>query len=181
MRAQKRKKMTAVAHFGGKCQVCGYSRCIDALEFHHLDKSEKEESPTYVIMRWSWSRALVELEKCVMLCSNCHREAHHAKDFNVDLRSLVKPWITVECLHCHEQFKTKVYDRKYCSVSCNQLACRKVTRPSKSELENLIRQQIPWVQLGKKFGVSDNAVRKWAKNYGLLNGVVPIAANSVDS
>lgn len=168
MRAQKRKKLTAVSHFGGKCQMCGYDKCIDALEFHHLDKTEKEESPSYVIMRWSWKRALVELEKCIMVCANCHREIHSKKECGDELKRFVKPWIDVVCSRCNQKFQTKDYERKYCSESCKQLSCRKVVRPSRSELRTLIDQKISWVQLGQKFGVSDNAVRKWAKTYELL-------------
>lgn len=168
MRAQKRKKQTAVDHFGGKCQICGYSKCLDALEFHHTEKDEKEESPSYIILRWSWKRVLKELEKCILVCSNCHREIHSKKDFDFDIKSLVKPWLTIECCQCHTSFETKDYRQKYCSTSCKQLSDRRVTRPSRSELKSMMEQKIPWTHLGKKFSVSANAVKKWAKRYELV-------------
>jgi transposase-like protein len=45
---------------------------------------------------------------------------------------------------------------------------RKVVRPSKEQLENLV-MEIPLTKIGRQFGVSDNAVRKWCKSYGIEN------------
>lgn len=168
VRAQKRKKQNAVDHFGGKCQLCGYSKCLDALEFHHLDKKIKEESPSYVILRWAWERAKEELEKCILVCSNCHREIHSVSGVGImDLQRLIKPWMDKECCHCKKMFSTKQYDQKFCSPSCKQVSERRVVRPSKNELKVLM-QTTSWIQLGRMFGVSDNAVRKWARKYDLL-------------
>lgn len=49
---------------------------------------------------------------------------------------------------------------------CSYIDRRKVARPSKEELAEMM-QSMPIVRIGKKYGVSDNAVRKWAKSYGL--------------
>jgi len=71
---RQRQKIKAVEYMGGCCKICGYSRCVRALSFHHIDPSAKEfrvSSKSY-----SWDRVLKELEKCVMLCSNCHMELH---------------------------------------------------------------------------------------------------------
>jgi len=70
------RKEKAVEYMGGKCQDCGYSKCIAALEFHHLDPSTKEANWNKIRL-WEWSRVEAELDKCVLLCSNCHRERHH--------------------------------------------------------------------------------------------------------
>lgn len=62
---------------GGMCVSCGYSRCHSALELHHLDPTAKEF--TFGSIRAnpkSWSSLVEELRKCVLLCSNCHREVH---------------------------------------------------------------------------------------------------------
>lgn len=77
-RAQRKKKLKAISEFGGKCVKCGYNKCPDALEFHHL--RDKAESPAYIIARWSWSRVKKELDKCQLICSNCHREEHYEQD-----------------------------------------------------------------------------------------------------
>lgn len=58
---------------GGECKICGYSKYIGALEFHHLDPSKKDLS--YQSSKcWSIERIRKEVSGCVLLCSNCHRE-----------------------------------------------------------------------------------------------------------
>jgi len=61
------------------CQFCGYDKDITALEFHHLDSSQKEILPSKLYYR-SWDYAKQELDKCIVLCSNCHREEHFRLD-----------------------------------------------------------------------------------------------------
>jgi len=62
---------------GVKCQRCGYDKFIGALEFHHRDPSIKD--PTWS-RGWSLDKLKVELDKCDILCSNCHKEVHYQKD-----------------------------------------------------------------------------------------------------
>jgi transcription elongation factor Elf1 len=57
--------------------------------------------------------------------------------------------------------------RKHCSLQCSSMAQRKVERPSCEQLSEEIKNT-SWVALGKKYGVSDRSVKKWAKQYGLL-------------
>jgi predicted HNH restriction endonuclease len=64
----------AINHLGGKCRICGYDKCVVALEFHHTSPQGKDFSISSGLT--SWARVLPELEKCVLLCSNCHREVH---------------------------------------------------------------------------------------------------------
>lgn len=70
-------KQLAVEYKGGCCQRCGYDKYIGALEFHHKDPNAKE----FAISKdggnsRSWAKIQIELDKCVLLCSNCHREVH---------------------------------------------------------------------------------------------------------
>lgn len=76
--AMRRKKLRlrAVTYKGGKCILCGYDRCIAALDFHHLDPTQKEFGISMDGITRSWIRIQVELDKCVLVCSNCHREIH---------------------------------------------------------------------------------------------------------
>lgn len=65
--------------FGESCAICGYSKCFAALEFHHVNPSDKENTPAKLINNFSSiERMIRELEKCIMVCANCHREIHHA-------------------------------------------------------------------------------------------------------
>ena len=70
--------------------------------------------------------------------------------------------IITNCKICNIPLNSE--QSKYCSVYCCRFGARKITRPSieqlLSELENS-----NYVQVGKKYGVTDNAVRKWLKQY----------------
>ena len=60
--------------YNGKCVRCGYNTCISALEFHHIDPSNKDT----IISSGSITleQAIEESKKCILLCSNCHKEFH---------------------------------------------------------------------------------------------------------
>ena len=59
---------------GGKCVKCGYNKCIKALEFHHLDPSKKDF--TISNDHFKLLDAVNESKKCILICSNCHKELH---------------------------------------------------------------------------------------------------------
>lgn len=66
----------SVAYKGNQCQCCGYNACLDALEFHHFDSSQKDFSIAAKGYTRSWDKVKTELDKCVLVCANCHREIH---------------------------------------------------------------------------------------------------------
>lgn len=69
-------KLKAVAYLGNECQECGYKKCRQALHFHHL--RDKHRSISQMITRsYAWNRIQSELDKCILLCSNCHAEIHY--------------------------------------------------------------------------------------------------------
>ena len=68
-------KKRAVDYKGGRCERCGYDKCIDALEFHHIDPSQKDKNFGNIKIR-KWDDQKKELDKCICVCSNCHREIH---------------------------------------------------------------------------------------------------------
>lgn len=72
-RRQKLKEL-AVEKKGGKCVFCGYNRYVGALDFHHLEGKDFGLSKDGITR--AWSKIETELEKCVLVCSNCHREIH---------------------------------------------------------------------------------------------------------
>ena len=72
-----RVKELAVEYKGGKCIKCGYNKYVGALEFHHLDPSQKDFAIASKGYTRSWEKIKEELDKCILLCSNCHREEHN--------------------------------------------------------------------------------------------------------
>ncbi len=78
-KVRKRRRFTkkvAVAYKGGRCMICGYHDCIDALEFHHLGLNAKDFGISKSGYTRCITKVLKEADKCVLLCSNCHREVH---------------------------------------------------------------------------------------------------------
>lgn len=73
---RKDQRLRAVNLKGGACSKCGYKRCVAALEFHHREPEQK--SFTIATKHgYSWAKLQAELEKCDLLCANCHREAEN--------------------------------------------------------------------------------------------------------
>ena len=72
-------KQMAIEYKGGQCMVCGYDREVSALEFHHLDDTKKDFGLSQRGLTRSWKRTQVELDKCILVCANCHREIHSGK------------------------------------------------------------------------------------------------------
>lgn len=70
---RKAHKLKCVEYKGNCCQQCGYNKCLAALEFHHLDRTQKKFEINIAI-KYKWELVLLELDKCVLLCANCHRE-----------------------------------------------------------------------------------------------------------
>lgn len=60
--------------FGGKCSICNYDKCLDALHFHH--PNDDKEYSVGVAFRHGYEAAKKEARKCQLLCANCHAETH---------------------------------------------------------------------------------------------------------
>jgi 5-methylcytosine-specific restriction endonuclease McrA len=73
---RRRLKKLMVDYKSGKCHFCGYANYIGALDFHHVDPKTKRFSLSMDQMYRSWKITKKELDKCVIVCSNCHRELH---------------------------------------------------------------------------------------------------------
>jgi hypothetical protein len=72
--ARRRRKAQLVAEAGGCCVICGYDRCVGALQFHHVDPAEKRFAIAHRGAARSLASMREEAAKCVLLCSNCHIE-----------------------------------------------------------------------------------------------------------
>ena len=77
--SERRRKLKdmAIKYKGGKCEKCGYNKCNGALDFHHLNPLEKDFSISSTGTTKSFERITKELDKCILVCANCHREIHY--------------------------------------------------------------------------------------------------------
>jgi len=173
------RKIKLMQMFGAKCNECGYDKNFACLTFHHKNpKTKKFCLDLRVCSNKSWKSLLEEVAKCELLCNRCHGEHHNpqlnAKDCYdkmnkfIEFNDSLNKYKKIDCLYCRQSFHPNKYTQKYCSEKCCKLNSRKVTRPSKEELEKDL-SEMSYVKTGAKYGVSDNAVRKWIKQYSKLN------------
>jgi predicted RNA-binding Zn-ribbon protein involved in translation (DUF1610 family) len=75
-RRRKKVKRLLVEYKGGKCEKCGYNKCIEALDFHHKNPNEKDFGISANGHTKSLDKLKKEVDKCQLVCANCHREIH---------------------------------------------------------------------------------------------------------
>lgn len=167
---RKSTKKRMVDSLGGECQICGYSKCLEALDIHHLDPSEKEfgfgairGNPT------SWDKIVIEIRKCILLCRNCHAEFHsgvtaipeNVERFNeeyADYMSKQRQELFDNCPVCGKLKRTVAI---YCSLSCSGVGGGKVDWKS-IDLVELLKTKSK-SQVADDLGISEAAVRKRLK------------------
>ncbi len=74
--AKRRRKVKelAIAYKGGKCQICGYNKYNGALDLHHVNRADKKFGIGDKGYTRAWKAIQEEIDKCVLVCANCHRE-----------------------------------------------------------------------------------------------------------
>lgn len=167
-RWRKRTKQRMIDSFGGKCGICSYDKCNRALEFHHLDpKTKLFRLSRNTRVKNSWEQIVIELRKCVCLCSNCHVEVEdglvlipkNIKRFNekyADYKEVKRINQFDTCPICGGKKHKK---RKTCSVKCAGISRCKI-KWNDTLLLNLWNQGMNYSELSIKFGVSDVAIKK---------------------
>jgi hypothetical protein len=73
---QDQNKRDIVKYLGGKCVKCGYDKACCSLEVHHLDPTKKKIRGSS-LKNYKIASLIEELDGCILLCSNCHKEEHH--------------------------------------------------------------------------------------------------------
>lgn len=161
------RKKTLVNLAGGKCQICGYDKCLRALTFHHRSPDDKKfELNTSEMKSKNWDLVLLELNKCDLLCVRCHVEIHD-KEFEhyINVKVGTSPGEGITNFPCGECG----VDRKHQSPNnlcdaCSKNKRRKIERPNFDVLQIQI-EKLGYTATGRLYGVSDNAIRKWVKSY----------------
>lgn len=75
----KKHKLTLIQEFGGKCCKCGYNKNTSALEFHHTNPEHKDFNISNT-KTTNINKLRKEVEKCILVCANCHREIHYPQN-----------------------------------------------------------------------------------------------------
>lgn len=162
-----KNKERNVAYKGGKCERCGYCKSVWALDFHHIDPVTKNFNLGSAFSR-SWEVIKAELDKCILLCANCHREEHHSQSTQTEVSKFWEPRkpsiATAVCKTCGGK-KGKQLHVEVCA-KCAMTAREKIQWPSMEELQKLV-WEMATVQLAKQLGVSDKAIEKRCKKLGV--------------
>lgn len=78
-RRQRANRTRGIEYLGGECKNCGFKGCDASFDFHHRVPAEKADN--FIRHKtWSWEHLKSELDKCDLLCANCHREHHFLND-----------------------------------------------------------------------------------------------------
>lgn len=161
-----RKRLIEEGLKDNKCECCGLSIWMDKpipLELHHKDGNHYNNN----------------LTNLAILCSNCHMQAHNYsnislnKDFSLKKRKPITRMFNKirnskelhKCEYCGKDTSIK---NKFCSNECYRLS-RRCNIPDVASLISKFKELKSFVSVSKFYGVSDNAVRKWCKNYNILH------------
>lgn len=164
-----KRKLEAIESLGGSCSKCGYNKNISALDFHHLNPKEKDFSlDIRKFSNFSNGKLLKELDKCVLLCANCHREEHNPSldRKNIDLlkKSLTKISLNhltgTECPNCKKRFK-KMSGKKYCSKYCRNFFKK---LPSNEDIVLKYRELKSWEKVAQYFNTTRRTIQTIRKN-----------------
>ena len=164
---RRRNKIKLVEYKGGKCEICGYDKCIDALEFHHLDPNEKDfgiAGDTRCL-----EKLKSEADKCILLCANCHREIHAKEREEIRIKKEEE-----ELSRSKLYFETNHEDKKIQSKTLinEKLNIEKI----KIDIDN----HLPKAEIAKKYKVglttlkrflSKNDIKYIESNGSKLNGL----------
>jgi len=159
-------KEAIVDGLGGKCAICGYNKCNDAFDIHHIDPSKKTMSFAGVRANpKKWASIVEELKNCILLCANCHREIHAGivkipkkiPKF-VDLKEKRK--IKTYCPICNKQKKNYLIT---CSRSCAAKKHSTVDWDRYDIFDLYVNKKLSNVKIAEIYGCSDNSVIKRLK------------------
>jgi hypothetical protein len=174
---RRKTKRRIIDSFGGKCGICGYDKCDDSQDFHHLDPSEKEFSLGSVrASNRNWNSLVLELRKCVMLCCRCHREVHcgitkipqNIARFNEDYANYKDIIFENEKDRCPVCGNNKSIYNKFCSSQCSGTKSWKIEW-EKIDIISLIKEHRSFTKVGEIIGVNGTAVRKKIQRLGLID------------
>lgn len=170
-----KRKLELIEYKGGKCEICGYNKNIAALEFHHKDPSTKKFNiDGRKLANGKLEELIEEVDKCLLVCSVCHKEIHYEFHELEKLKQLISEHNVLkkekEIFVCKGCGKILKWESKsgYCRVCYNKHCNRnKVNRPTKEELQNLL-QTNSLNKIGKMYGVSHACIKKWGIQYGII-------------
>ena len=150
--SRRKLKEKLVEYKGGKCEICGYDKCIAALDFHHLDPNEKE----YAICNGdykSFEKVKKEVDKCILVCANCHREIHYKENLEKEKERIENEQkVIAEIMNNREKY---INDFRLIAKSSEYLKY--------TDILNDIKQNLPRTEIFKKYHINNRTFNKFLK------------------
>lgn len=155
-RHRREVKSRLIAAHGGRCVDCGYAGALAALDFHHRDSGTKEFAISS--FRGSWAKLVAEVEKCDLLCANCHRIRHLIEDRALQVGAVAA-----------SRRRTKIRAVAYMGGSCE--SCGRRGEPAIFDFHHVVPSQ-------KEFGIGQDGIpRRWSAVVAELAKCVLLCAN----
>jgi len=179
-----RTRIIFLRETGKVCDHCGYGETLDMLDVHHIDEDRSNNQWSNLSLLCVWCHTLLHRKVdsfsiAPVYCSTEEAELafqKFSKNQSVENHRIgtqkrletnaerygyeVSVRVDKKCLCCDKEFVSSKLKQKYCSPECSAKAHRKIERPSKEELENLLANN-SYVAVGKMYGVTDNTIRGW--------------------
>lgn len=178
------------------CEKCGEKRpyCLD---FHHINRENKSNTVSRLIIHSSLKDALIELKKCICLCSNCHREFHYLEqNNNISLNEYLftnnyktnkiisdfvenQEKIIIKNKEQKQKIRENSMSKKTFCEDCKKetykgTLCPECSAKRRRKVERPAREELkkliriyPFTKIAQLFDVTDNAIRKWCDSYNL--------------
>ena len=165
------RKMELISMKGGKCEICGYDKNIAALDFHHINPEEKDfQLDSRHLSNTSTIKIMEELDKCILVCSNCHREIHNPEFDKENIPLLLEqltsrhtPLNKMEnkhhCKYCGKEIDNYTTGKKYCSKECRDTD-RGRTVIKYSEIIKKYDEVKSWEKVAKYFNTTRRVIQR---------------------
>lgn len=179
---RRKLKKRCITYKGGSCIICGYSRSINALQFHHRNPDQKDfQISSSKTTRWEV--VVNELDKCDLVCSNCHHEIHEAESQKTydELKRAVdyKSRNIKTCRKCKQEFDISIAGR-YC-IECkdadkhskypHDVICELAQSMSVKEITDTLNQR-------GADTYKEHLLRRYCKRHGIPT--IDIALHKID-
>ena len=163
-------KELCVEYKGGKCEKCGYDKYIGALQFHHRDLSRKDFNISRCKSRVFDDSIKQELDKCDLLCANCHFETHQVYSIQ-DTKDTWGLYDNKKQLVKSSKIKQQLIDSRCVCGNKKSLKSKQCLKcNNKNAMERNLEEVITkikatnFVQAAKYFNITDNGLRKFLRS-----------------
>lgn len=158
-------KAALVSGFNEQCCICGLVDKPYIYDFHHLSPQEKKFGISANGSTRSKNETLLEIQKCCMVCANCHRKIE-----NNDIAEITPiPFSQARFDITFNNLLSKKPKEK--------IIKQKVDKPSRIELKEMVRK-LSFSEIGRRCGVYPTSIRRWCIGYSLPNTKLEIMSKT---